>query len=406
MNNNINYDMVFTPLQLRNITLKNRLIRSATYEGCGDSYGYPISKLYKIYDDLARGGVGTIITGFAFISQDGRAMQRAQTGIDNDNKIKAWSEIIAPMKKQYPEVALFLQLAHAGRQTLSKVTKHPVVGVSTKKCTYFKQEVKQLTNEQIEKIIEQFGLAAKRAKTIGFDGVQIHAAHGYLVHQFLSPWTNTRKDKWSNRSLFLAEVINSIRHFCGDKYPVLVKLSAEDDNHPGIRIEDTIQTVQILHQLNVDAVEISYGTMEYGLNIIRGAIPIDVILKINPLFNQKNLFLLKAWQKLFLPRYLKLFKAFTNNYNLDNAIAVKQANPEMPVISVGGIRTTSEIRHILNQGNVDAVALSRPLICDPGFANKIKRAEEVNSSCTNCNLCTVYCDSKYPLRCFNSMHER
>jgi 2,4-dienoyl-CoA reductase-like NADH-dependent reductase (Old Yellow Enzyme family) len=297
-----------------------------------------------------------------------------------------------------------MQLAHAGRQTLTKATGLPVLGASTKKCSYFKQKVYQLTNVQIENIIEQFGLAAKRAQTIGFDGVQIHAAHGYLIHQFLSPWTNTRKDKWGNRLLFLSEIINSVRYYCGANYPILVKLSAEDDNQPGTRIEDTVQTVQLLNHLNIDAVEISYGTMEYALNIIRGAIPIGMILKINPLFNQKNQVLLKIWEKLFLPRYLKLFKLFTNNYNLNNAIIIKKAIPEMPIISVGGMRNASEIEQILGRGDVDAVALSRPLICDPDFPNKIRKNSKENSKCTNCNLCTVYCDSKFPLRCFNSIN--
>lgn len=396
----MNIDIMFTPMHLRNITIKNRLIRSATYEGCSDAKGFPKPELLNIYQDLAQGGIGAIITGFAFISQDGRAMQPLQSGIDNDDKIKPWTDVIRPLKKKYSDTAVFMQLAHTGRQTLAEATQLSVFGASKRKCTYFKQKVHQLTEIQIRNIIKQFGLSAQRAKTIGFDGVQIHAAHGYLIHQFLSSWTNTRKDCWADPRMILTEIVNSIRFFCGDDYPILVKLSAEDDNNHGIKIEDTINTAKLLADLKIDAVEISYGTMEYAFNIIRGKWPINEALKISPLFNKTNPCILGIWKKFFLKKHTRMLKQFTENYNLENAMKIKNSIPQLPLICVGGIRDTDVITNMINHKNIDAVSLCRPLICEPDLPNKILLNGQQKSKCTNCNLCTIYSDSNSSLRCY------
>jgi len=391
--------IIFEPLYLKNITLKNRLIRAATYEGCADSNGFPQKELLNVYEALAQGGIGTLITGFVFISQNGRAMQPKQCGIDNDDKINAWSSIIQPLKKRYPETAIFMQLAHTGRQTRTEITRQPVLGVSQKKCSYFKQKVNLLTDIQITDIIEQFALAAKRAKIIGFDGVQIHAAHGYLIHQFLSSWTNIRKDRWKEKNLFLTEIIHAIRSLCGNNFPILVKLSAEDDNKNGIQPEDTIETAQQLKTMNVDAIEISYGTMEYAFNIIRGKRPIDTALTVNPLFNRINPILLAIFRKLFLAKHLKPLKPFSENYNLASATQIKANVPDLPIITIGGVRSLSSILSILSTKQADAISLSRPLIIEPNMPNKIRDGSWTKSACVNCNLCTIYCDTMQSTHC-------
>lgn len=398
--NNTDTGKIFEPLVLKNITIKNRLIRAATYEGCADYAGFPKKELLDIYSALSLGGIGAIITGFTFISQSGRAMQPRQCGIDHDNKIKAWKNIIHPFKEKYPSTAIFMQLAHTGRQTRTEISQFPVLGVSSKKCTYFRGKVHILTEEEILNIIEQFGAAARRAQIIGFDGVQIHAAHGYLIHQFLSSWTNTRKDCWADKNLFLTKVIQAIQLSCGNDYPILIKLSAEDDNIPGVRITDTINTVKLLGSLGVDAVEISYGTMEYAFNIIRGAWPIEEALKINPLFNKTNKLALRLWKLFFLKKYLKILKPFCPNYNVACAKMIKGKVSDLPVIVTGGIRTLSGMLSILNLAQADAISLARPLINDQELPIKIKKDIFSNSSCVNCNLCTIYCDSDRMTYCY------
>jgi 2,4-dienoyl-CoA reductase-like NADH-dependent reductase (Old Yellow Enzyme family) len=394
-------DILFTELNLRNLTLPNRIVRSATYEGWGESDGTPKAELGELYSKLAAGGTGTIITGFVFVSQAGRAMHPGQCGIESDTKTPAWKRIVQAVKQANPDTKLIMQLAHTGRQTLSRVTGSPVLGASSRACTYFRQRPKVLDNNEIELIIRQFANAAYRAKLAGFDGIQIHAAHGYLVHQFLSPYTNTRKDRWANPHILLEEIIRAIRTKCGDSFPILAKLSGSEDSTPGIRVDDTLKTVKRLEDLHIDAVEISYGTMEYALNIIRGSVPINAVLKVNPMFNRLPGFIKWLWKKYFAPAYISKFIPFTENYNLENASLI-WSNTELPVIAVGGIRTLESMLGIINDFNIDAVALCRPLIIEPDLPKMIQSNQFTTSKCTNCNLCSVHCDSPQPLRCYQN----
>ena len=391
-------NLLFEPVVLRNTTLKNRLIRSATYEGYGDDNGMPRSELADLYLELAEGGVGTIITGFVFVSQAGRAMQPGQCGIDTEDKMKAWKNIVSAVRSKYPDTRLFMQIAHAGRQTRQESTGMSVAGVSSRRCSYFRQKVRSLDDADIKNIIHEFARAAQRAGEAGFGGVQIHAAHGYLIHQFLSPWTNTRKDKWADGPLFLEETVRSIREKNGEGFPIMIKLSWADDNRPGIDLENTIRTVRRLEALNIDAVEISYGTMEFALNIMRGACPIDVILNVNPLLKHIHGVFQNIWKKIFLTRYLKKFVPFQPDYNVDAALKIKNKTP-IPIIVVGGIRSVTSMIGCVKKG-LSAVSICRPLIREPDLPRKIKDGETLESRCANCNLCTAYCDSRRTLTCY------
>ncbi|MDD3276064.1 MAG: NADH:flavin oxidoreductase [Kiritimatiellales bacterium] len=393
---------LFTPLKLQNITLKNRVLRSATYEGLGDPSGCPRTELANVYRNLAQGGVGAIITGFVYTSQAGRAMHPSQCGIDDDKKTEEWKTIIEQVKNDFPDIRFFMQLAHTGRQTRSEVTGQPAVGVSSKKCTYFRQPVTVLSCNEIETIIREFGQAARRAKAAGFDGVQLHAAHGYLIHQFLSPWTNTRRDRWGHPHLFLEETIRAVKSSCGQNFPLLLKLSAADDNTPGIRLSDTIETIQRMESFHIDAVEISYGTMEYALNIIRGTCPVDLVLHANPLFNKTPRIFRNLWKIFREKSYTSRFIPFDKNYNMEAAAQIKKAT-SLPVIVVGGIRDKESMITALTTYGLDAISLCRPLICDPDWPQKIKAGLSLGSACTNCNVCTIQCDSPQPLQCHQNM---
>lgn len=391
-------EILFSELKLRHLTLPNRIIRSATYEGMGDADGAPGPDLARLYSELALGGAGTIITGFAFISRQGRAMHLGQCGIEADSRIAQWRRIVDCVKEAAPGVRLVMQIAHTGRQTRQAITGAPVVGASSRQCTYFRQRPRVLDEDAIQEIIREFAEAAFRAREAGFDAVQIHAAHGYLIHQFLSPWTNTRTDRWADPPLLLEEVIRAVGAKCGDSLPILVKLSAADDSSPGIRIENTIQTIQRLERLDIDAVEISYGTMEYALNIIRGAVPLDAVLSVNPMFNRFPSIVKKLWKRFSAPAYLRKFIPFSENYNLEAAARIRRET-SLPVIAVGGFRTLEAMVGAIAESGVDAVSLCRPLVREPDLPNRIRSGKFSRSSCTNCNLCTIYCDSRQPLCC-------
>ncbi|MCK4764617.1 MAG: NADH:flavin oxidoreductase [Candidatus Aminicenantes bacterium] len=393
-------EILHTPLQLKNLTIKNRFIRSATCDGYGDRDGNPTPEAAGFFSELARGGVGAIITGFAYISIEGRSMHPLQYGIDSDDKIAPWREIVNRVRRDAPLVTLIMQIAHCGRQTRREKTGRPVVGVSSKKCTYYRQRVKTLDDAAVEAIIEDFGRAAGRAKEAGFDAVQLHGAHGYLIHQFLSPWTNKRRDCWAGGNLFVEKIIEKIRENCGGDFPILVKLSHNEDNVPGVNLESTIATVKKLEELQIDAVEISCGTSEYALNTMRGACPINTILKVNPMFNRIPQLLQKAWKKFYAPHYLKRFLPFEENYNEAAAAKIKKETA-LPVIPVGGLRTAAGMVHCLSSSGLDGVSLCRPLLREPDFPARILSGETQKSTCINCNLCTAHVDSLEKMRCYH-----
>ena len=185
---------LFEPATLGPCQLKNRLIRSATFEGMADPQGHPLLEYRKLYKELASGGVGGIITGFAYISPEGKAMQPGQVGIDREEMVEYFLPVTDEVH-QY-DCKIFMQLAHTGRQTRKKETGEDIWGASTKQSLYFGGSPRELSTEQVHSLVKRFAKAALYAKAAGFDGVQVHAAHGYLIHQFLLPSVNNRNDEF------------------------------------------------------------------------------------------------------------------------------------------------------------------------------------------------------------------
>jgi len=199
--------------------------------------------------------------------------------------------------------------------------------------------------------------------------------------------------------LFLEQVIRAVRVECGERFPVLVKLSSADDNTPGLRTEGAIATVKRIEELDVDAVEISYGTMEYALNIIRGAVPVDTVLEVNPFFRHIPRLLRKPWKVFVLKRLLRDLRPLQEDYNVASAAQIQQATG-LPIFPVGGLRSAESMRACLTQHGLAAVSLCRPLICEPDLPNRIRSGSADRSICTNCNQCAVRCDGLEPLHCY------
>lgn len=371
--------------------ITDRIIRSATIENMANENGVVnVEKLSDLYNKIS---AKTIITGFTYVSKNGRAMQKLQAGMVTQEQQKAWLELVKKVKSHTPNKRLFIQLAHTGRQT----TRYGAVGASNKKCSYFKNNVHPLSENEIKGIVNDFAMSARMAKEVGFDGVQIHAAHGYLIHQFLSYHTNTREDRYKDGNLFLIEILNAVRSACGKNFSIWIKMSWADDK--GLSLQQTIKTVKRIEGF-VDNIEVSYGTMEYALNIIRGNCPTNLIFDINPLFNKYPKFIKSLAKKFLETKYLRMFKPFTKNYNLQAALEIKK-NTKTPITVVGGVRELNDIEGILNSG-IAYVGMSRPFVCEPDLVDKINRGEWRKSICTNCNFCTVYCDSENSVKCYRS----
>ena len=388
-------DILFSPLTLRNITLPNRLVRSATYEGLGLPDGTPRPELADLYSRIATADAGTIITGFCFVSQEGRAMQPGQCGCDTDAKAQVWQALVHRVKAAAPTVKLIMQWAHTGRQTRRVSTGHPVVGASSRRCRYFRGKVHPLTADGITRIIGDFASAARRAQQAGFDGVQLHAAHGYLIHQFLSPYTNTRSDFWGVGTRLLAAIVQATKEACGATFPLFAKFSAADER--GMTVDQTTRQIQSV-EAQLDAVEISYGTMEFGLNIIRGGCPLERAFEVNPLLRPVPRVLRGIFRRLFLSDILSRQIPFEENYNLESAAHISQ-HVQVPVLAVGGFRRAAALRSALTEHRMAAVSLCRPFICEPDLTRKLRLNDDWESTCTSCNLCTINCDAAQSVCC-------
>ncbi len=349
--------------------LKNRLVRSATWEGMCDPAGRPTEKLIQYYADLAKGGIGLIISGYTYVQLEGK-QSPGTMGLYSDEFVSEFKELTRTVHDADCKIAI--QLVHAGGQAGSKASEHTPVAPSAIETAQFPEKPLQLTESQIYDIVLAFGKAALRAKEYGFDGVQIHGAHGYLVNQFLSPLTNQRTDQYGgsveNRCRFLMEVYDKIRAMVGEDFPVFIKLNATDYLENGLELEDALFAAKMLSQKGIDAIEVSAGT---------GA------------SRKKN------------PVRIKIDQPEKEAYNLKVSMAVKNV-VSCPVISVGGFRSYNVSKQALEEHGLDFISFSRPLIREPDLPLRWQKGDHEPAECISCNACFkpgyfkggIYCVAK------------
>jgi len=397
-------EMLFQPLKIGNILLKNRIIRSATYEGMSDSQGKPTDEYFDMYRKLADKNIGAIVTGFAYIKRDGRSMHPNQSGIDNDLSVDIYRRVTERVHLNGGKI--FMQIAHCGRQTIAEAVGGVIQGASRKKSAYFGSAPQPLTTEETFSLAQCFADAALRCKKGGFDGVQIHAAHGYLVHQFILPSINDRKDvfgvdkKTRIGTRFLREIIDNIRKKCGRDFPLLIKISAGDDYFNRFSTHQFINLIHFLDEMKVDAIEISYGTMDHAFSIIRGrSVPLELILKYNHKFKNYGPFVHFLQKRILYPFLKSQIRMFTPMYNLPYAKMAKE-HTQIPIICVGGFRTKQQMSSAIEQKETDFISLSRPFICEPDLVTKLIANDDYQSKCLDCNMCSVMCDSPNSTRCY------
>lgn len=392
---------VFEKSSIAGITLKNRIMRSATHEGMGDAAGNPLPQLAELYGKLARGGVGAIITGFAGVQQSGKAMFNMRM-IDDDRYIDAYKTLNETMRAL--DTPVFLQVAHSGGGTAPAITGLDVAAPSPMKSDLYLSKARALTEDEIGDIIRNFVDAIERAQKSGFSGVQLHAGHGYLLSEFLSPHVNRRRDSWggstANRFRIIGEIIAQARERVG-AYPIMAKFSAHDGDRGGMTVDEAVRIAELFQKAGCDALEVSCGGINDGFNTIRLAksVPAGMYFKYFPMYRDLP-GIQKMLMKPFLPLFVKLH-APLHNFNVDAAGTVKKS-VDLPVIVVGGIRKLADIGEIISRGTADYVAMSRPFIREPDLVNKFKTGQQAEARCIDCGYC-LFTAASGPVKCLNGV---
>jgi 2,4-dienoyl-CoA reductase-like NADH-dependent reductase (Old Yellow Enzyme family) len=394
---------VFEKSMIGTIELKNRILRSATHEGMGDKSGKPIKECYDLYQKLAKGGVGGVITGYVGIKQNGKTVFNLRM-FDKDDYIDDYKDLNLKLKKD--KIPIILQIAHGGSQTSSKITGEIPLSVSPTK-NFYGERCREIGENEIEDIIDCFVKSIERAKKAEFTGVQLHAAHGYLLSEFVSPFLNKRKDKWGgsveNRFRILREILQRSKEKVGH-FPIWAKLSAFDENRNGKELDEIIKGCQILQENGCDAIEVSCG---YGFKnpfeMVRvPKIPVEAMLVLIPYFKNTSS-LKRVLFKLVLPLVIKKYKPI-HNYNVNSAERIKK-NLDIPVIVVGGIRKLSDIENIIETRGIDFVSMCRPFIIEPNIVNKFQDHKAVESRCIDCGYC-LFGVANNKLKCYYGKVER
>ncbi len=390
--------MLFNETKISGITAKNRIIRSATHNGLADENGAPSEKLIAKYEHLAKNEVGCIITGYAAVSKNGVSPYPRMMKIFDDGVIEKYRELTDAVHRYNTPV--ILQIAHCGRQTSSKAIGLQKVAPSNVLHAFYPDKAKELTDEEILGIIDDFIAAVVRAEKSGFDGVQLHGGHGYLLHDFLSPYGNRRKDRWGgsleNRCRIVEMIIKGIKE--KTSLPVWIKISAEDNRKNGMRIDSSIEICKRLESAGCDAIEVSCGTVQDGMNTMRSKLmPMDAVFKYRePCASFPKLLGKISLSAANLINPMIKQPSPLENFNVENAALIKSA-VSIPVIVVGGIHKVSDMESIIADGKADFVSMCRPFICEPDLARKLKNGQK-EAKCIMCNYCGLVIE-KDPTKC-------
>ena len=387
---------IFEPCSIGNLTLKNRIIRAATHEGMANRDGMPTDDLLKTYEHLAAGGAGAIITGYAGVKQNGRTFPNMLM-FDNDAYIPVYKSVNDRLKPF--NVPIILQIAHGGSWSMSKITRQEVISASGRRKNDYGDVVKEASETEIRSIIGAFVEATVRAKAAGFGGVELHAAHGYLLSEFVSPVLNKRRDQWGgsteNRLRIVTEILSSARNEVGKGFPILVKMSGHDEFRRGLTEAETVKIARILQASSCDAIEVSCGYGDFMYTIRMPKFPVDAVLGLIKRYRdmpgyQKRLFRLMA------PFVLRI-RTPLHNYNVPMTEQIKR-HVDIPVIAVGGIRNLQDIQTIIADKGIDFVSLSRPFIIEPDIVKRFQQGQQ-SSRCIDCGYCLIGVTGN-KLRCY------
>jgi 2,4-dienoyl-CoA reductase-like NADH-dependent reductase (Old Yellow Enzyme family) len=360
---------LFEPYTIKNLEIRNRFVRSATYDGSADKNGRVSKRQESLYQELALGKVGLIVTGIAYVHVTGR-ISPSQNSIACDDDIPGFSQLTRMVHDLGAKIAV--QLFHAGRETGKIYQKRPALAPSfIADDPLFTAPHREMEENEIGQVIQAFGDAAGRARAAGFDAVQIHGAHAYLLSQFLSPFTNRRNDKWGgslqNRLRLHRGIIQAIRSRVGQDFPILIKLGVEDGFSGGLEFQEGLAAAEILARDGLDAIEVSSG--------LRG----------------------KGYQHTEFRRGIN--RPSREGYFREWCSETKR-RVDIPVIMVGGLRSLDVASKAVQNGTADLISLSRPLIREPDLIARWQSADRKPATCVSCNRCMEALLKAKPFGCY------
>ena len=372
---------IFTPCRIGPLELRNRSIRSAAFENmCEDNR--PSQMLFDYHTAVARGGIGMTTVAYAAV---------CQSGLSFKGQLWMKKEIVPELKRLTDAIhaegaKASIQLGHCGNMTHRATCGQMPVGASSGFNLYSPTFVRGMRENEIMQLVEDFGTAVALAKEAGFDCVEIHAGHGYLISQFLSPYTNHRHDKWGgsleNRMRLMQLVIKKVLEVANKEVAVVVKTNMYDGFRSGMQVDECIKVAQELERLGVDALVLTAGFVSRApMVVMHGAMPLKALAHY---MDMKKFWWLKAGLaiggRMIIPTV-----PYKDLYFLETARKFRQAL-KLPLIYVGGVTSKETMQKVLDEGFV-AFQMARTLVRDTDFMNKIRSGEQSCSECGHSNYC-------------------
>ena len=370
---------LFTESSIGPITLRNRTIRSAAFESMCPGNA-PSQQLLDYHRSVAAGGVGMTTVAYAAV---------AQSGLSFDRQLWMRKEIVPGLRKLTDSVhkegaAASIQLGHCGNMSHKKICGETPVGASSGFNLYSPTFVRGLRKDELRLMAKAYGNAVRLARESGFDAVEIHAGHGYLISQFLSPYTNHRKDEYGgsldNRMRFMDEVMAEVMKAAGNDMAVLVKMNMRDGFKGGMDIEESLQVAHRLVNDGAQALVLSGGFVSKApMYVMRGAMPIKAMT------HYMDCWWLK-WGVRMAGHLMIPTVPFKEAYFLDDAMLFRKEIKNIPLVYVGGLISREKIEDVLDKG-FEFVQMGRALLNEPGFVNSMKLDVNARCTCKHSNYC-------------------
>lgn len=371
--------ILFTPASIGPLTLRNRTIRSAAFESMCPGNA-PSEQLLNYHRSVAAGGVGMTTVAYAAVTR---------SGLSFDRQLWMRKEIIPGLRKVTDAIhqegaAASIQLGHCGNMSHKKICGETPVGACSGFNLYSPTFVRGLQKDELHQLAKAYGNAVRLSKEAGFDAVEIHAGHGYLISQFLSPYTNHRKDEYGgtleNRMRFMNEVMEEVTRAAGNDTAILVKMNMRDGFKGGMEIDESLTVAQQLVKDGAQALVLSGGFVSKApMYVMRGAMPIKTLTH----------YMESWWLKwgVRLAGHLMIPTVpFKEAYFLEDALQFRQHIKDVPLVYVGGLVSRKKIDEVLDSG-FEFVQMGRALLNEPGFVNRMKEEEQARCNCKHSNYC-------------------